>query len=98
MGWWTGEEDGMERDEERDKSLGEIRGEALEAEEEGVVGGVGKVILDLGLSVDRPAVAVDELDNEEPGLRVVGGEGLGFELVEVLGENGSMALRPEKRV
>lgn len=37
MGWWTGEEDGMERDEERDKSLGEIRGEVLEAEEEGVV-------------------------------------------------------------
>lgn len=74
MGWRRGEAGGVDREEERD----ERPGEAVEGEDEGVVGGVGMVSLGLGRSEVGVAVIDDEVEEEEPGLRVEGAEGLGF--------------------
>lgn len=75
----------MDREEERP---GEVRGEA---EDEGVVGGVGMVSLGLGRSEVGAAVVDDEVEEEGPGLRVEGDEGLGFGAAGLLPSDGSMA-------
>lgn len=91
MGWRRGEAGGVDREEEREERPGEVRWEAVEGEDEGVVGGVGMVSLGLGRSVVGAVVVEDKMEEERPGLRVEGGEGLGFGAAELPVIDGSMA-------
>lgn len=84
----------MDREEEREERPGEVRGEAVEGEDEGVVGGVGMVSLGLGqfeFGASGEEEEDDELDKEGPGLRVEGVEGLGFGVAELPVSDGSIA-------
>lgn len=81
----------MDREEEREERPGEVRGEAVEEEDEGVVGGVGMVSLGLERSEVGAVGVEDELEEERPGLRVAGGEGLGFGVAGLPVSDGSMA-------
>lgn len=66
----------------------------MERADEGVVGGVGMVILGLVWSEVCVVAVEDKLEDEEPGLRVEGEEGLGFAVAGLLVRDGSMALPP----
>lgn len=81
----------MDREEEREDRPGEVRGEAVEGEDEGVVGRVGIVSLGLGWSEVGAAVVEDELEEEEPSLWVEGDKGLGFGAAGLPVSGGSMA-------
>lgn len=84
----------MDREEEREERPGEVRGEAVEGEDEGVVGGVGMVSLGLGqfeFGASGEEEEDDELDKEGSGLRVEGVEGLGFGVAELPVSDGSIA-------
>lgn len=81
----------MDREEERDERPGEVQGEAVEGEDEGVVGGVGMVGLGLGQSEVDVAVVEDKLEEEGSGLRVDGDEGLHFGVAGLPDSDGSMA-------
>lgn len=91
MGWRRGEAGGVDREEEREERPEEVRGEAVEGEDEGVVGGVGMVSLGLGRSEVSVVVVVDELEVERLGLRVKGDEGFGFGAAALPLGDGSMA-------
>lgn len=88
MGRRRGEAGGVEREEEREERSGEAREEAVEGEDDGVVGGVGMESLGLGRSEDGVVVVADELVEERPVLR---DERLSFGVDEVLVGGGSMA-------
>lgn len=94
MGWRRGEAGGVDREEEREERPGEVRGEAVKGEDEGMVRGVGMVSLGLGRSEVGAVVVDDELEEERPGLRVEGDEGLGFRVAGLPVSDGSMALPP----
>lgn len=84
----------MDREEEREERPGEVRGEAVEGEDEGVVGGVGMVSLGLGqfeFGASGEEEEDDELDKEGSGLRAEGVEGLGFGVAELPVSDGSIA-------
>lgn len=98
MGWRRGDAGGVDREEERDERPGEVQGEVVEGEDEGVVGGVGMVSLGLGRSEVGFVVVEDELEEDSPGLRVEGAEGLGFGVAELPVSDGSMALSRTPRV
>lgn len=85
MGWRRGEAGGVDREEEREERPGEG---------EGVVRGFGMVSLGLGRSEVGAAVVEDELEEERPGLRMVGDEGLGFGVAGLPFSDGSMAENP----
>lgn len=95
MGWWRAEEGGVDREEEweeeREERPGEVRGEAVERADEGVVGGVGTVILGLVWSEVCVVAVEDKLEDEGPGLRVEGEEGLGFAVAGLTVRDVSMA-------
>lgn len=81
----------MDREEEREERPGGVQGDAVEGEDEGVVGGIGMVSLGLGRSEVGAVVVEDELEEEGPGLRVEGDEGLGFGVAGLPVSDGSMA-------
>lgn len=80
MGRRIGEAGGEDMEDDRDERPGEVQGEAVEGEGEGVVGGVAMVSLGLGRSefCAREKEDDDELDKAGSGLRVEEDEGLGF--------------------
>lgn len=86
MGWRRGEAGGVDMEEEREERAGEVRGEAEEGEEEGVVGRAGIVSLGLGRSAVAAMAPDDELE-DSPGLRRDGGD----ELALGAGGGGSIA-------
>lgn len=79
MGCRKGEADGVDREEEREESEDEVRREAVEGEDEGVVGGVSILSLDFAWS-EFDAMREDDGEpcRERSGLRVGDGEGEGF--------------------
>ncbi len=79
----------MDKEEEREDRPGEVRGEAVDGEDEGVVGGVGMVSLGLVRSEVVVVVVEDELEEEGPGIRL---EGLGFGAGGVPVSDGSIAV------
>lgn len=91
MGWRRGEAGGVDREEEREDRPGEVRGEAVEGEDEGVVGRVGIVSLGLWWSEVGAVVVEDELEEEGPGRWVEGDKGLGFWVAGLPVSDGSMA-------
>lgn len=94
MGWERGEAGGVDREEEREERPGEVRGEAMEGDGEGVVRGFGMVSLGLGRSEVCAVVVEDELEEERPGLRMEGDEGLGFGVAGLPVSDRSMAENP----
>lgn len=63
----------------------------MERADEGVVGGIGMVILGLGWSEVCVVEVEGKLEDEGPGLRVEGEEGLGFAVAGLPVRDGSMA-------
>lgn len=89
MGWWGHEDVNELREEEREYRLGHFRGEAVEGDDEGVVGGVGIVSLGFFWSgIDRVA---DEPREEVPGLIVVGEDWWSFDVDKFLVGEGSIS-------
>lgn len=91
MGWRRGEVGGVDREDERVERPGDVRGEAVKGEGEGVAGGVGMVSLGFGRSEVDAVVVADGLGEERPALRVVGDEEMGFGADALPVSDGSMA-------
>lgn len=87
-----GDAGGVEIEEEREERPGDIRGEAVEVDDEGVAGGVGIVSLGFWRSDVGVVVEGDELVEDRSALREEGDEEPGFGITEFPGFKGSMAV------